>query len=170
MRKLIVVALFMLLGSLATQAQVASSGCDNSLWLRVYSRYRFSNPVNPRNQNEPRHRYVQIRGRIDHIAPVSDEGDGDIHISVVPDNKGVLREGQTFLVLEIICADNTPSIGPAKIPCKDYHIPPHLSYGRVRQFKKWQHVQIIGELVVDYLHLRSGWTEIHPVSRLDPIP
>ena len=170
MRKLIIVALFILLGAFATRAQVVSNGCDNSLWPRVYSHYRFSYPVSAQNKIEPHHPCVQIRGRIDHITPVSDEGDGDIHISVVPDNKGVLRSGQTFLVVEIVCADNTPGIGPAKVTCKDYHIPAHLSYARIRQFKKGQHFQIIGDLVVDYGHLRTGWAEIHPVSRIDPIP
>jgi hypothetical protein len=170
MKKLILVTVFVFLGAAATQAQVVSYDCDSSLWPRVYNRYRFAYPVNIKNKNEPPHRCVQIRGTIDHVTPVSEEGDGDIHISVVPDNKGVLRAGQTFLVLEIICADNTPDIGPAKTPCKNYHIPPHLSYSRVSKFRKGQHVQIIGELVIDYLHLKTGWTEIHPVSKIDPIP
>lgn len=170
MKRLILIAFFILIGSVAIQAQVASKECNRALWPRVYSRYRFANPVSPQNKKEPPHRCVKIRGRIDHIKPISDDGDGDIHLSVVPDNKGVLRNGQTFLVLEIICADNTPTLGPAKTPCKGYRIPPHLSYRRVSKFKKGQHVEIIGELVVDYLHLRTGWTEIHPVTKIVPIP
>ena len=170
MKRLILSTIFMILSSVAIQAQVPSKACDRALWTRVYSRYRFSTPVNPKNKREPPHRCVKIKGRIDHIKPVSDEGDGDIHISVVPDNKSVLRPGQTFLVLEIICADNTPALGPAKTPCKGYRIPPHLSYRHVSKLKKGQHVEIIGELVVDYLHLRSGWTEIHPVTRINRIP
>ena len=170
MKKLILITIFMLLGPVAIHAQVASNGCDRTLWPRVYSRYRFATPVNPRRKREPPHRCVKIRGRIDHINPMSADGDGDIHISIVPNNRGVLRPGQKFLVLEIICANSSPGLGPAKTPCKGYRIPPRLSYSRVSKFKKGQHVEIIGELVVDYLHLRSGWTEIHPVTRIDPIP
>lgn len=168
MRKLILIILFIVLKVVAIQAQVASNGCDRTLWPRVYSRYRFSTPVNPQNKSEPMHRCVKIRGRIDHVRPVSDDGDGDIHISVVPDNKGVLRSGQKFLVLEIICANKSPGIGPAKAPCKGYTNPPHLSYTRVSKFRKGQHVEIIGEMVVDYLHLGTGWTEIHPVTMINP--
>lgn len=170
MKKLILVTVFVFLSAVATQAQVASNDCDSSLWQRVYSRYRFAYPVRDTNKNEPPHRCVQIKGKIDHITPVNPEGDGDIDIAVVPDNKGVLKTGQNFLVLEIICADNTPGIGPAKTPCKNYHIPPHLSYDRVRKFKRGQHVQIVGELVVDYLHVKTGSVEVHPVSKIDPIP
>lgn len=169
MKKLIFATLFTLLVSVAAQAQVGSNACDPSLWPRVYSHYRFNPGASAKNQNEPAHRCVQIRGRIERVYPVSDEGDGDIHISIVPDNRNVLRAHQTALVVEIVCADNTPGIGPAQVTCKGYHIPPHLSYARISRFRKGQHVEIVGELLVDYEHLRTGWTEIHPVTRIDPI-
>jgi hypothetical protein len=169
MRKLIAVAFFILLGSVASQAQVSSSECDSALWSRVYSPYRFAYPVDQTNTKEPPHRCVKIRGKIDHVTEMNEEGDGDIHISVVPDNEHVLAPGQTFLVLEIVCADNTPSIGPAKRVCKGYQNPPRLSYNRVGRFRKGQRVEIVGELVTDYYHRRTGWREIHPVSRIDPI-
>jgi hypothetical protein len=169
MKKLILVACLVLFGAAAARAQVASHECNPALWTRVYSRYRFATPVNSQNKVEPPHRCVQIRGRIERVYPVGEEADGDIHISIVPDNSGVLRPGQTFLVAEIVCADNTPAIGPARVACRGYQNSPLLSYGRVGRFRKNQHVEVVGELVVDYLHLRSGWVEIHPVTRIDPI-
>lgn len=169
MRRMMIVALFVLLGAAAARAQVGSNRCDPALWARVYSKYRFAYPVDPRNTKEPPHRCVQIRGRIDHVTPMSGDGDGDIHISVVPDNRGVLLPGQRFLVLEIVCADNTPGIGPAKRVCAGYRNPSHLSYARISRFRKGQRVEIIGELVTDYYHRRGGWKEIHPVTRIEPI-
>jgi hypothetical protein len=118
MKRLMLITILMLLGCVAIQAQVGSNACDRTLWPRVYSRYRFATPVDAKNKKEPPHRCVKIKGRIHHIKPVSDDGDGDIHISVVPDNKRVLRPGQTFLVLEIICADNTRASGQLKPPAR----------------------------------------------------
>jgi hypothetical protein len=169
MQRIMITALFVLLGAFAARAQVYSSECDPGLWARVYSKYRFSSPVDAGNTKEPPHRCVQIRGRIERVTPLSGDGDGDIHITIAPNNRGVLAPGQAFLVLEIVCADNTPGIGPARRVCAGYRNPSRLSYARVSRFRKGQMVEVVGELVTDYYHRRSGWREIHPVTRIDPI-
>jgi hypothetical protein len=167
--KVLAITFLMLLGCVAAQAQIGSNKCDDSLTRFVYSPYRFRTPVTKKNDAPLAGRCVQVRGTIKYdLKPPGP--DGDVHISLIPDSKSILRPKQTALVVEVICVDATPRNGYARKACKGYQNPPELSWSRLRFFKKGQRVQIIGLQVVDYLHLASGWTEIHPVTRIELLP
>lgn len=169
MNRLLLVALMLLLGSVAARAQIGSNKCDDRLARFVYSPYRFRTPVRKENNAPLTGRCVQVRGTIKYdIKPPG--ADGDVHISLIPDSKSILRRNQTALVVEVICVTATPRNGYARKACRGYSNPPGLSWNRLRSFKKGQRVQIIGLQVVDYLHVASGLTEIHPVTRIEKLP
>ena len=182
MKKLIFIAIFGLLGP-AQCNPVPSNKCDPSLMSYVYSPYRFY-PENDRYDTRPlTGSCVEVTGTI--VKTLSTDGnfvkppgpDGDIHISVKPDNPnpGFLQPEQSALVVEIICAKPTSKIGigPARVKCDGYPHPFHLSYDRLKQFQVGDHVKIIGLQVIDYEHKSLhgyGRTEIHPVSDIVRIP
>ncbi len=115
MKKLIHITLFALFGSVAAHAQVLSSECDPQLWNYVSTPSRFSSD----KTKPPRHQCVAVKGRIIKVWHLSDESDGDIHLSVKPDVMS-LPLGQAHLVVEIICGDK-PTRGAAVDACKKFH-------------------------------------------------
>lgn len=168
MNKLVLVLLFMLLGSLEAQAQVASNECKPGLWHYVYSQSRFSNDNTP-----SRHQCVAVKGRITKVWPREKNSDGDIHISVDPDYMR-LGHGQSHLVVEVICAE--PAVrGDAKTVCEKFQragLGHPLALGRKRLNELvGAHVIVIGELVTDYGHNKPyGLREVHPVTKINKIP
>lgn len=183
MKKLIFIALFGLLGP-AQCNPVPSNKCDPSLTSYVYSPYRFYPENDPSDRRPLTGTCVEVTGTI--VKTRSTDGnsvkppgaDGDIHISVKPDNPnpGFIQPEQSALVVEIICAKQPTSsivIGPARVRCNGYQLPYHLSYDRLRQFQVGHHVKITGLQVIDYEHKSLhgyGRTEIHPVTDIVRIP
>jgi hypothetical protein len=163
-----VAALLVLLGSVAAQAQVGSNACNESLTRYVYNPYRFYTPKDEKNKTPLRGSCVQVRGRITVIKPPGP--DGDVHISIDPDTKSLLRPGQWALVVEAVCVNPNPPNGYANKACKGFQNPSGLTWSRLRTFKRGQRVQLIGLQVIDYEHRKRGWTEIHPLTRIERLP
>jgi hypothetical protein len=166
MKKLLLITLFALLGSVTAHAQAQSNECDPDLWNYVYTPARFSSD----KKSPPKHPCVVVRGRIVKVWPRSDESDGDIHLSVKPDVMP-LPAGQPHLVVEIICGD-TPTKGAAIDACRRFQQarkghPQALGRERLKSLLN-EHVVITGELVTDYGH--GGIKELHPVSKINQIP
>lgn len=155
MKKLLIVAFLMLLGSVparAQEAQAAAAGCNPNLWAHVYSPERLHRT----------HRCVEITGKVMYASPNSD---GDYHISVKLDprfkddnyiNSRNRSVHHGWLVVELICVE-TPH-GNAIRACKGFT-------QRLPKPRKGQRVYVLGELVKD-ASPDHGWMEIHPVSRL----
>jgi hypothetical protein len=131
-------------------AQSAATGCDASLWNHVYSPKRLQ-------QLAP---CVSVTGIIDE----SDvDADGDQHFLLKMDpgqdtlvNKRNQKKKAGELVLEIVCANPT-TMKKAKSACAGYTNPiPVPAVGA--------HVRATGTYVLDS---HNGWTEIHPVSKLE---
>ncbi|HEX8141194.1 MAG TPA: hypothetical protein VF553_01270 [Pyrinomonadaceae bacterium] len=169
MKKLIFVTVLILLGNFTTRAQdpTPSNDCDPSLWNYVYTPSRFG-------KTRPVHRCVTVKGRITKVWPRGKESDGDIHLSINPDNMS-LPKGQTSLVVEIICAER-PTKGAAIDSCARFHRDGKghpLALGRTRlNSLVGKHVIITGELVIDYGHpTKYGYhiRELHPVTKINRI-
>jgi hypothetical protein len=127
-----------------------ATGCDASLWNRVYSPTRLRT-VTP---------CVSVTGVIEESHA---DNDGDQHFLLKLDpgqdaltNKRNQKKKSGNLVLEIVCANPT-TMKKAKTACKGYTntipIPPVGA-----------HVRATGTYVIDS---HNGWAEIHPVSKLE---
>jgi len=122
--------------------------CDSDLWKHVYEKDRL-HVVEP---------CTTVEGG---VVSVHRNADGDLHISLDPDNKAVLNlvnvfHGQRKLVVELIC--DHPSAQPnSQDACRDFH--PQVTVPKVGD-----RVRITGAYVTDR---DNGWNELHPVTRVE---
>ena len=136
-------------GKKADLSQFAASGCDASLWNHVYNPKRL-------NQLAP---CVAVTG----VITESDaDPDGDQHFLLRLDpgqeklvNKRNRKKKGGDIVLEIVCANPT-TMKKVKSACTGYTNP--IAIPAVGT-----HVRATGTYVLDS---HNGWTEIHPVSRI----
>jgi len=131
-------------------AQSASTGCDASLWDRVYSPKRLQQVGT----------CMSVTGV---IAESDADPDGDQHLLLKLDpgqetlvNKRNKKKKDNQLVIEIVCANPTTMKKPQKA-CAGYT-------NRIPIPAMGQHVKVTGSYVLD---THNGWMEIHPVSRIE---
>ena len=132
--------------------QRAASGCDASLWTHVYNPSRLQQLAS----------CVAATGIVEESAA---DADGDQHFLLRLDpgqdalvNKRNRKKKNGNLVVEIVCA-NPPSLKRAKSACAGYT-------NRIAIPAVGTHVRATGTHVIDS---HNGWTEIHPVSKLEKI-
>jgi len=132
--------------------QRAASGCDASLWTHVYNPSRLQQLSS----------CVAATGIVEQSAA---DADGDQHFLLRLDpgqdalvNKRNRKKKNGNLVVEIVCA-NAPSLKRAKSACAGYT-------NRIAIPAVGTHVRATGTHVIDS---HNGWTEIHPVSKLEKI-
>jgi hypothetical protein len=136
-------------GSKVDLSRFAASGCDASLWNRVYNPKRLQ-------QLAP---CLTVTGV---ITESSADPDGDQHFLLRLDpgqeklvNKRNRKKKGGDIVLEIVCANPT-TMKKVGSTCAGYTNPiPVPAVGA--------HVRATGTYVIDS---HNGWAEIHPVSRL----
>jgi hypothetical protein len=129
-----------------------ATGCDASLWGHVYNPSRLQQLAS----------CVTATGIVEESAA---DPDGDQHFLLKLDpgqdalvNKRNNRKTTGDLVVEIVCA-NPPSQKKAKQACAGYT-------NRIAIPAVGAHVRATGTHVLDS---HNGWTEIHPVSKLEKI-
>ncbi len=131
-------------------SQFAATGCDASLWNHVYDPIRLKK-LAP---------CVSVTGIIEESA-ADDDGDQHFLLKLDPGqealvNKRNRKKRNGDLVLEIVCA-NAISLKKAKSACAGYA-------NRIAVPPVGAHVRATGTYVIDS---HNGWTEIHPVSKLE---
>lgn len=142
-------------GEMASRADmdVAASGCDSALWQHVY--------------NPPRLSVISscttATGTISDPRP---DDDGDMHANLMLDpgqesmvNKRNQKKKGGGLVIEIVCSVQAKSPKAAVQTCQSYH-------ASLAMPAAGAHVRVTGTHVID---THNGWTEIHPVSRIDAL-
>ena len=130
--------------------KLPAANCNVDLWDHVYEKNRL------RIIEE----CTSIEGR---VVSLHQSEDGDLHIALDPDAKSVLNlvnaiHAHRTLVVEAVC-DHTPGGEEAMHACTGFHsqiISPTLG----------DRVRVTGAYVVDR---DNGWTEIHPVSRIESL-
>jgi hypothetical protein len=134
---------------LVSASEVATSGCDDAMWNRVYNPKRL----------ETISKCVTVKGTVALSAP---DDDGDQHFLLKLDsgqdgllNKRNIKKKDGYLVVEIVCA-NPISVKKAKASCRGYT-------NRIAIPAVGSHVAVTGSYVVD---THNGWMEIHPVSKV----
>ena len=156
----VVLGVVVLLTSIFIAAKVRYSGralvklpptnCNADLWNRVYEKNRL------RVVEE----CTSVEGR---VVSLHQSKDGDLHIALDPEAKSVLNlinaiHAHRRLVVEAVC-DHAPQRQEAIHACAGFHsqiIAPALGH----------RVRVTGAYVVDR---DNGWTEIHPVSRIESL-
>ena len=130
----------------------AATGCDASLWNHVYNPSRLQQLAS----------CISATGI---VAESAVDPDGDQHFLLKLDpgqdalvNKRNDKKKTGDLVVEIVCANPT-SMKKAKRACEGYTNP--IAIPAVGA-----HVRVTGTHVMDS---HNGWTEIHPVSKLERI-
>ena len=127
-----------------------AGNCDASLWSHVYLPERL--------------RVIEACAAVDgRVVSVRRESEGDVHIAVDPDDKGVLNlvnflHGHGNLVTEVICG-TVLDHGYAKTACTGFR-------QQVTIPTVGDRVRVIGTYVTDS---ESGWNEIHPVTRIETL-
>ena len=126
----------------------AASGCDSGLWKHVYR------PKRLRILKE----CAELRGR---VVAVQRDSDGDVHISVDPDDAAVLNlvnllHNRGLVPVEAIC-EHEPEQGEAKPACAGFTLQLALPVVGDR-------IRVLGAYVTDR---ENGWNEIHPITRLE---
>jgi hypothetical protein len=129
-----------------------SQNCDIKLWNHVY---------NP-NRLEVIDACKEVTGVIDEMHK---EPDGDQHMLLRLDEgqqyllkKRNLEKKNGELVIEIVCANKVKD-KKARGACVNYSTPLPLP-------RMGAHVRVTGSYVLD---THNGWTEIHPVSKIEEI-
>jgi hypothetical protein len=134
------------------EAAGSAKGCDASLWKHVY--------------NPSRLQVIDSCMTVSGIIAESDaDADGDQHFLLTLDpgqdqllkKKNAKKKGGN-LVVEIVCA-NPVKLKKARAACPGYvnHVPiPAVG----------AHVKVTGSFVID---THNNWSEIHPVSLMEPI-
>jgi hypothetical protein len=128
--------------------KLPATNCNADLWNRVYEK----------NRLKVIEECTSIEGR---VVSLHRSNDGDLHIALDPDTKSVLNlinaiHAHRTMVVEAVC-DHTPEGEEAMHACAGFHsqiIAPALG----------DRVRVTGAYVVDR---DNGWTEIHPVSRIE---
>ena len=129
-----------------------TSDCDNSLWKEVYDPDR-----------------LQVLEKCKTVTGVIEESnadpDGDQHMLLKLDkgqkdliNKRNKKKKEGDLVVEVVCANNITR-KRATGACTGYTN--HITLPSVGE-----HVRVTGSYVLDS---HNGWTEIHPVTRIDKL-
>jgi hypothetical protein len=126
------------------------TNCNADLWNRVYEKDRL----------KVMEECTSVEGR---VVSLHQSKDGDLHIALDPDAKSVLNlinaiHAHRTLVVEAVC-DHAPEAEEARHACASFHssiVAPVLG----------DRVRVTGAYVVDR---DNGWTEIHPVSRIDSL-
>ena len=128
--------------------RLPAADCNGDLWKRTYSpeRLRVIEPC------------TAVEGR---VVSVHAAADGDLHIGLDPDDASVLNlvnviHQRRRLVVEIVCA-HTPADREAVALCSGFT-------SQVSVPKVGDRVRVTGAYVTDG---DNGWTEIHPVTRID---
>ncbi|HET9637135.1 MAG TPA: hypothetical protein VFP26_14495 [Gemmatimonadaceae bacterium] len=143
------------IGEMATRADmdVAASGCDSALWQHVYNPQRLSVISF----------CTTATGTISDPRP---DDDGDMHANLMLDpgqesmvNKRNQKKKGGGLVIEIVCSVQPQSPKAAIQICQGYH-------AALTMPAAGAHVRVTGTHVID---THNGWTEIHPVSRIDAL-
>lgn len=126
--------------------------CQNSKWKNVYapSRLQIIDSC------------VIVTGV---ISSTKSEKDGDEHLLLKLDsgqeqmlNKKNYKKKSNELVIEVVCA-NSSVLKLAKKACNGY-------LNNIQLPVIGSHVKVYGSYVID---LHNGWTEIHPVTRIDKL-
>ena len=122
--------------------------CNPDLWKHVYEKERLK-VIEP---------CTAVQGR---VVSVHRNADGDLHISLDPENKSVLNlvnvmHGHRKLVVELIC-DHPAAESNAQAACRDFH--PQMPIPNIGD-----RVRITGAYVTDR---DNGWNEIHPVTQIE---
>ena len=128
--------------------KLQAANCDPNLWKHVYEKERLK-VIEP---------CTAVEGR---VVAIHRNADGDLHISLDPENKSVLNlvnviHGDRKLVVELIC-DHPAAESNAQTACKDFH--PQVTVPTVGD-----RVRVTGEYVTDR---DNGWNEIHPVTHIE---
>jgi hypothetical protein len=136
-------------------SSISSKQCDQSLWDHVWSpeRLRVVSPC------------ITATGTIDSIEK---QTDGDFHVGLRPDpqfegllNAASMKGMSGNINVEPICMQEKIKESEAKQSCGNFFqniiVPPEGS-----------HVRVTGAFVID--EGAGGWTEIHPVTSIVPIP
>jgi hypothetical protein len=132
--------------------KLSASSCDSALWQHVYEKERLQ-VIEP---------CTAVDGR---VIKLNGSSDGDLHISLDPDNKAVLNfmnlvHGHGHLVVEVVCLYAPAVREDAKTACADFH--PQVMIPKVGD-----RIRVIGAYVTD---TDNGWNEIHPVTKIDLLP
>jgi hypothetical protein len=122
--------------------------CDSNLWKHVY-------------QNERLHVIEPCTAVQGVVSSLYRESDGDLHVSLNPDQKSVLNlfnlaHGHGKLVAEVIC-EHAPTDNSAAAACEGFR-------QQIAIPSVGQRVRITGAYVTDGEY---GWTEVHPVTRIE---
>lgn len=125
--------------------------CDSGLWTHVYERGRLQ-VVEP---------CAAVKGR---VRSVHKAEDGDLHIALEPEDVSVLNlvnviHNHGTLVVEVAC-EHTPVDAVAKAACGDYR-------SQILIPQPGDEILVTGAYVSDR---DNGWREMHPVSRIQPLP
>jgi hypothetical protein len=173
MKKLIAVALLIIIGSVAAHAQakqVPDSNCEG-LWKYVYSPWRFSR--DRRGPKQPNPVCMVFEGTIEEVHSVDrhNDLDGDIDMRLRLDRP---FQNKHYLGVEVICAEpqrgNGPAANAARTSCAQFRADGHTNLYPRSQLKKLEgrHVRITGYFVTDYGHDSDpdGNPEIHPVAHI----
>jgi|SRR6188472_3926227 len=136
-------------------SSISSNQCDQSLWRHVWGpeRLRVVSPC------------ITATGTIESIEK---QTDGDVHVGLRPDpqfegllNAASMKGMSGNVNVEPICFQEKIKESEAKEACGNFFqnisVPPEGS-----------HVRVTGSFVID--EGAGGWTEIHPVTSIVPIP
>ena len=131
-------------------SKLPPTNCSADLWNHVYEK----------NRLKVIEECTSVEGR---VVSLHQSKDGDLHIALDPDAKSVLNlvnalHAHRTLVVEAVC-DHPPEGEDAIHACAGFHsqiIAPALG----------DRVRVTGAYVVDR---HNGWTEIHPVSQVEPL-
>lgn len=132
---------------------VPSNNCDSTLWQHVYNPERLTV-------------ISQCTTASGVIADSRPDDDGDMHANLMLDpgqesmvNKRNAKKKNGGLVIEIVCSVQAKAPKAAIQGCTGYH-------ATVSMPPVGAHVRVTGTHVID---THNGWTEIHPVSRIETL-
>jgi hypothetical protein len=138
----------------AKAAAVPVDQCDAELWNHVYHKARL----------HVVQKCIEVTGVIHHTKK---ENDGDDHIQLTLDPKfeALLNERNNAiqagsLVIEPVCQGPVTQ-ADAVASCRDFHSP-------VTVPARGTKVRVVGSFVLD-TEPDHGWTEIHPVSKMETV-
>lgn len=139
-------------GTNGDASRFAATGCDESLWSRVYNPTRLQK-LAP---------CIAVTGNVEES---SADADGDQHFLIKLDagqealvNQTNAKKKNGDLVVEIVCA-NPVSLAKVKSVCTGFR-------NGIAIPQLGAHVRATGTYVIDS---HNGWAEIHPVSKLQQL-
>lgn len=127
-----------------------AAGCDPDLWQHVYRPTRL----------EILNRCTAVAGR---VTEIHRNADGDVHVKVDPDDASVLNlinvVRRSGLIVEIVC-DHPSAQRDVEAACAGFN-------SKIAAPAAGDRIRATGAYVKD---TENGWTEIHPVSKIDVLP